>query len=56
MRLNHTTLPEALPDVRIRNLKIGDASIDLILRRHGHTVAVEVMRKTGDIEIVWAGP
>jgi hypothetical protein len=50
--LAHTALPEALPYVRIRNLKIGDACVDLGLRRHEHAVAVEVLRRTGDIEIV----
>ena len=50
--LAHTALPEALPHVRIRNLKIGDACVDLGLRRHEHAVAVEVLRRTGNIEIV----
>jgi glycogen debranching enzyme len=50
--LNHTALPEALPEVRIRNLSLGNASVDLALRRHAEMVAVEVLRRTGDIEIV----
>jgi len=50
--LAHTALPEALPHVRIRNLKIGDACVDLGLRRHEHAVAVEVLRRAGDIEIL----
>lgn len=50
--LSHTALPEALPHVRIRNLKIGEACVDLGLRRQEHRVAVDVLRRTGDIEIV----
>jgi glycogen debranching enzyme len=50
--LANAALPEALPHVRIRNLKIGDACIDLALRRHEHAVAVEVLRRTGNIETV----
>ena len=50
--LNHTALPEALPEVRIRNLMVGKGSIDLCLRRHEQAVAVEVLRRTGDVEVV----
>ncbi len=50
--LNHPTLPEALPEVRIRNLRVGHASVDLVVRRHAEAVAVEVLRRTGDVEIV----
>jgi glycogen debranching enzyme len=50
--LYHTALPESLPEVRIRNLKIGNASVDLALERHAEMVGVEVLRRTGDVEIV----
>ena len=50
--LHHTALPEALPMVRIRNLKVGDASIDLVFDRHAETVGLDVPRRTGDIEVV----
>ena len=50
--LNHTQLPEAVPDVRIRNLQVGNASVDFTVRRHAEAVAVEVLHRTGDVEIV----
>jgi glycogen debranching enzyme len=50
--LYHTALPEALPGVRIRNLKVGNASVDLALQRHAEMVGVEILRRTGDVEIV----
>jgi glycogen debranching enzyme len=50
--LQHAALPEALPEVRIRNLKVGTASADLTFRRHEDTVGVQVLRRTGDLEIV----
>jgi glycogen debranching enzyme len=50
--LNHTALPEALPHVRVRNLQVGGGSVDFAVRRHAQAVAVEVLRRTGDVEIV----
>jgi glycogen debranching enzyme len=50
--LHHAVLPEALPEVRIRNLRVGSASVDLAFHRHGDTAGVEILRRTGDLEIV----
>jgi glycogen debranching enzyme len=50
--LDHTSLPEAVPEVRIRNLRVGNASIDLFIRRHERAVAAEVLERTGDVEVV----
>lgn len=52
IHLTYSTLPEALPFVRIRNIKVGDASVDLAFERHAETVAVDILRRSGDIEIV----
>jgi glycogen debranching enzyme len=49
--LTYPTLPEALPSVRIRNIKVGDASVDLGFERHAETVAVDILRRSGDVEI-----
>jgi glycogen debranching enzyme len=46
------TLPENLEEVRIENLTILDAAADLLIRRSGRVVGVEVLRKTGDMEIL----
>ena len=45
-------LPLNLDEVRIENLRLGDASADFLIRRDGSGVAVEVLRKRGDIEIL----
>src|SRR5215472_4107865 len=47
--LVHSALPEALQDVRIRNLKIGSASLDLKFERRAETVAVDILRRTGEV-------
>ena len=50
--LYHTSLPEAVPEVRIRNLRIGAACLDLAFRRHEETVSVDIPRRAGEIEVV----
>jgi glycogen debranching enzyme len=50
--LTRPVLPEFLEQVRIRNLVVGRASVDLMLFRSGHTVAATVERRDGDVEVV----
>jgi glycogen debranching enzyme len=45
-------LPANLNELRINGLRVGDASVDLLFRRHSRGVAVEVLHKTGELEIV----
>ena len=45
-------LPSGLDEVQIQNLKLVDASVDLLIHRHGEDVAVEVLRRRGEIEIL----
>jgi glycogen debranching enzyme len=52
IHLNYSTLPEALPSVRIRNLKVGDATVDLALERQSQTVGVDILRRHGDVQVV----
>jgi glycogen debranching enzyme len=49
--LRHTALPEAVRRVELRNLRVGDASIDLAFERHAHSVGIDILRRTGDVEI-----
>jgi glycogen debranching enzyme len=51
-RLRYPKLPEHLHMLEVRGLPIGDASVDLLLRRHGDDVAVNIVRRRGDAEIV----
>jgi glycogen debranching enzyme len=47
----HPRLPDPLDQVRIRNLRIGSGAIEILLRRYGRDVAVNVLDKTGAVEV-----
>ncbi len=49
--LQHPRLPEFLDEVRLHRLRLGEDSVDLLLRRHQDDVAVNVLRRTGDVVI-----
>jgi glycogen debranching enzyme len=49
---NDPKFPEELNALRIRDLSVAGASVDLNLFRHDETVAVTVHRKTGDVEAI----
>ncbi|HTW53009.1 MAG TPA: amylo-alpha-1,6-glucosidase [Stellaceae bacterium] len=54
IRFFRPALPAWLGEVRLNNLRLGKASIDLLLRRDGESVASDVTRRGGPIEIVTA--
>jgi hypothetical protein len=39
-------------ETRILNLQVANAEVDLLLTRHDHDVAVKVLRREGDVEIM----
>jgi glycogen debranching enzyme len=45
-------LPEWLPWLRLEGLRVGDATVDLLLKRHEHDLGVRVLRREGELEIV----
>ena len=45
-------MPRFLDWVRVRNLRVGEGAVDLILRRHPRDVGLNVERKEGDVRIV----
>jgi glycogen debranching enzyme len=45
-------LPPSLEELRIENLRLAEATVDLRVHRDGVDVGVEVLRKQGDIEIL----
>jgi glycogen debranching enzyme len=45
-------LPANLDELRIEHLRVGPARVDLLLKRHSRGIAVEVLRKDGELEIV----
>jgi glycogen debranching enzyme len=51
-RLRYPRLPEGMDSLEIRSLPIGEARVDLLLKRHGDDVAVMISRRQGEAEIV----
>ena len=45
-------LPESIDWVRLSDLTVGDAQVDLQLERHPHDLGVTVIRREGHVEIV----
>jgi glycogen debranching enzyme len=45
-------LPERIERLRLTNLIVGDAKLDLALERHANDVAVSVLSREGDVEVV----
>ena len=52
VRLRMITSEEVLDWLRINNLTVGSASIDLLLTRHTYDVSVTVLRREGNVAIV----
>lgn len=50
--LRHMALPESMPEVRLRNLTVGNGSVDLAFERRGETVGADILRRNGEVEIV----
>jgi glycogen debranching enzyme len=50
--LTRPVLPAFLEHVRIRNIAVGNASVDVLLFRSGNTVAVTVERRAGDVDVL----
>jgi len=44
-------LPEYIDWVELRDLRVGEGSVDLVLQRHHHNVGVEIMRKQGEVSV-----
>jgi glycogen debranching enzyme len=52
VRFERAQLPQGLEWMEIRNLTVNGSSLDLRLRRARSDVAIEVLGKTGDVQIV----
>lgn len=48
---NNPLLPEYLKEIQIRGLRVGEASVDLLLVRHGNDVGVNVLRRDGKVNV-----
>jgi glycogen debranching enzyme len=45
-------LPASLGELRIHNLEVAGATVDLLLVRHEHDVGVTVLRREGEVQIL----
>jgi glycogen debranching enzyme len=45
-------LPEGIPQLAIKALRVGNATVDLFLERQGHTVKVQVTDQQGEVDVV----
>jgi glycogen debranching enzyme len=52
LELLRPALPDWLADLRLRNLRVGDALVDLAFDRETESISVEVLRRTGDVDVV----
>ncbi len=52
IRFVQPTLPAFLDEVRLDQLRLGEASVDLLFRRHMRDTSLNVLRKEGAAEIV----
>jgi glycogen debranching enzyme len=52
VEFRYARLPDYLAALEIRDLRVGEASVDLRLERHTSSVGVNVLRKEGEVEIV----
>jgi glycogen debranching enzyme len=52
VRFSRGRLPEFLEEVRVLNLRVQDVTIDLRLERHHDDVAITVLRREGDVQVV----
>jgi glycogen debranching enzyme len=51
IRLRNPRLPAFLNEVILRDLQLGDSSVDLRVRRQGEDVSLEVLRTRGKIQV-----
>jgi glycogen debranching enzyme len=52
IRFERPMLPRDITEVRIRRLRLGDASVDVLLRQHASDVAVNVLERRGEVRVV----
>jgi glycogen debranching enzyme len=51
LELRHPNLPDWIGKVTLNNLRVGDASVDLLFHRWRGTTSAEVLRKVGDLSV-----
>ncbi len=52
IRLDGPYLPEAIPELWIRDIRVGAASVDLFLERRANMVRLQILDKRGEVEVI----
>ncbi|HZU91007.1 MAG TPA: amylo-alpha-1,6-glucosidase, partial [Stellaceae bacterium] len=52
IRFEQPVLPEFLDELHLRGLRLRNGVVDILLRRYGAEVAVNVTRRQGDVRVV----
>ena len=52
LELFRPSLPASLPELRMRNLRVGDSLVDLEFAGQEGSISVEVLHRTGDLDVV----
>jgi glycogen debranching enzyme len=52
IHVSHPVLPEFLREVQIKNLRVGESSVDLVFQRHEDDVGINILKKEGDVKIL----
>ncbi len=51
IRMRNPHLPAFLDEVLIRDLRLGDSSVDFVVRRHGPEISVQLLRGGDDVRV-----
>src|SRR3954452_8255344 len=51
IRLINPSLPAFLEQVVLRNLQLGQSSVDLRVHRHDNEVSLEILRRRGQVQV-----
>lgn len=51
IRFERPVLPDQLGELELSNLRLGDASVDMVLHKHADSVSLTVLRKHGDVDV-----
>jgi glycogen debranching enzyme len=51
IRLRNPRLPRFLGELILRNLQLGNASVDILVSRHGDEVSMQLLRTSGKIQV-----
>ena len=54
IRFSYPFLPESIQEIRVSNLRIGNALVDLRILRHPNDVGIIVENREGDVDVIVA--